>query len=162
MSYCCKCGNKLIEKEHKNEGLIPYCSKCGEFRFPVFSVACRMVVMNPDKNKILLIQQYGKKRNVLVAGYINKGENAEDAVKREVKEETGIDLYNIKYNKSEYFAPTNTLLLNFSCVAKSEDLSGINNEIDKAEWFSFNDAKQNIMPDGSAQRFLDFFLEHFV
>ena len=84
MKYCYECGTKLTERELENEGKIPYCEKCGEYRFPIFSTAVSMIVENPDKNEILLIQQYGRKNNILVAGYVNKGENAENAVMREV------------------------------------------------------------------------------
>ncbi len=55
------------------------------FRFPTFSSAISAIVLNPDKNKVLLIQQYERKDNILVAGYINKGENAEQTLVREIK-----------------------------------------------------------------------------
>lgn len=155
MNYCYECGTKLIQRELENEGIIPYCTKCGQYRFPIFSTAVSMVVQNPSKDKILLIQQYGKKNNVLVAGYINKGEDAQSAVVREVKEETGLDVTECTFNKSEYFSPTNTLMLNFSCIVSDEDLSGLNTEeVDKAQWFSVKDAVKNIKPDSVAQRFL--------
>ena len=73
MKYCVECGTKLIYKELENEGMIPYCEKCHEYRFPIFSSAVSMIILNPDKNKILLIKQYGKPSYILVAGYINKG-----------------------------------------------------------------------------------------
>lgn len=155
MKYCCECGTKLIPRELEGEGIIPYCIKCGQYRFPIFSTAVSMVVRNPSRDKILLIQQYGKKNNVLVAGYINKGEDAETAVVREVKEEIGLDVTECVFNKSEYFEPTNTLMLGFSCVVSDEDLSSLNtNEIDKAQWFPIKDSVKNIKPDSLAQRFL--------
>ena len=49
-----------------------------------------MIVLSPNKDKTLFIQQYDKGRNWLVAGYVNKGESAEEAVKRELFEEIGI------------------------------------------------------------------------
>ena len=92
MKYCYECGERLTERELENEGIVQYCEKCGEYRFPIFSTAVSMIVENPDKTKILLIQQYGRKNNILVAGYVNKGENAESAVMREVMEETGLEI----------------------------------------------------------------------
>ncbi|MDD6490026.1 MAG: NUDIX domain-containing protein [Clostridia bacterium] len=155
MNYCYECGTKLIVRELENEGIIPYCTKCGAYRFPIYSTAVSMIVKNPSEDKILLIKQYGKPDYVLVAGYINKGESAENAVIREVKEEIGLDVKELKFNKSEYFKPTNTLMLNFSCIAESESLAALNtDEVDFAQWFSFDDAKINIKPDSLAQRFL--------
>ena len=104
MKYCYECGERLTERELENEGIVQYCEKCGEYRFPIFSTAVSMIVENPDKTKILLIQQYGRKNNILVAGYVNKGENAESAVVREVMEETGLKVSDMSFNKSEYFA----------------------------------------------------------
>ena len=122
MKYCMECGTKLTERFLKNEGMIPYCENCQAYRFPVFSTAVSMEVQNPSKDKILLIKQYGKDRYVLVAGYVNLGESAEHTVAREVKEEIGLDVREISFEKSEYFPETNTLMLNFSCVAETEDL----------------------------------------
>lgn len=155
MNYCYECGTRLIEKELENEGIIPYCTKCGQYRFPIYSTAVSMIVQNPSRDKILLIKQYSKPDYVLVAGYINKGESAENAVIREVREEIGLDVKELKFNKSEYFKPTNTLMLNFLCVAESESLSALNtDEVDFAKWFLFDDAKNNIKKNSLAQRFL--------
>ena len=155
MKYCYECGNKLIDKELENEGIIPYCEKCGEYRFPIFSTAVSMIVENQDKTKILLIQQYGKKNNVLVAGYINKGENAEAAVIREVMEETGLKVKTLHFNKSEYFKNTNTLMLNYSCTVESESLEHLNTvEVDEAQWFTHEQAVENIKKNSLAERFL--------
>lgn len=155
MNYCYECGTRLIAKELENEGIIPYCTKCGKYRFPIYSTAVSMIVKNPSRDKILLIKQYGKPDYVLVAGYINKGESAENAVIREVKEEIGLDVRELKFNKSEYFEPTNTLMLNFSCIADNESLDGLNtDEVDFAQWFSLDNAKKNIKKNSLAQRFL--------
>lgn len=160
LNYCWICGEKLFLKYLKNEGAIPFCQKCGEYRFPIFSTAVSMIVENPEKNKILLIQQYQQKSNILVAGYINQGESAEDAVKREVKEEIGISVHEIRFNQSQYFEKSNTLMLNFSCVADTEDLSYINSEeIDQAKFYEINQAVKVIKPKSLAEKFLLAFLK---
>lgn len=160
MKHCYECGTKLEDKFLEGEGLIPFCANCESYRFPIFSTATSMIVLNPNQTKILLIQQYGKVRNILVAGYVNKGESAEETVAREVREEVGLEVGQITFNKSKYYGPSNTLMLNFSCVAKSEDLSGITKEVDKAQWFSFEEAKENILPNSLAEEFLLSFLHN--
>lgn len=82
MKYCSECGTKLIEKECGIDGLVPYCPTCKQFRFPMFNSAISTIIFNPTKDKILLIKQYGKDFNVLVAGYIIKGENAKETLIR--------------------------------------------------------------------------------
>lgn len=154
MNYCFQCGTKLINKECNDEGEIPYCEKCEMFRFPTFSSAISAIILNPDKNKVLLIQQYGRVDNILVAGYINKGEYAEQALVREVKEEMGLSIEDYQYMKSRYYEKTNTLMCNFICTVDSEELNKTNNEIDKAQWFTFEDALKHIKSESLAEEFL--------
>lgn len=157
LKFCPECGEKLYLKECENEGMIPFCENCKEFRFPVFSVAVSMVVLNPTGDKILLIKQYGNDFYVLTAGYVNKGENAETAVRREIKEELGVGVSYMRFNATEYFEKSQTLLVNFIAVAESENLN-TNYEVDSYKWFSFEDAQKNIKENSLAKRFLLRFL----
>ncbi len=160
MKYCYECGTGLVQRKLDGEGIIPYCESCGEYRFPIFSAAVSMIVQNCDKTKILLIQQYGKRDNILVAGYINKGESAEQAVVREIREEIGLDVISMKFNKSAYFEKSNTLMLNFSCIVNSESLSGLNTgEVDTAKWFTPDRAREEIKPGSLARCFLINYLD---
>ena len=105
MKFCIECGKKLILKESINcgisDGLVPYCENCRQYRFPTFNVAVSSIIYNKDYSKILLIKQYGKDANILVAGYVNKTENLEEALKREIKEEVGLDVVSFKFNESK-------------------------------------------------------------
>jgi len=154
MKYCLECGMKLTEKYLENEGMIPYCETCRTYRFPVFNTAVIMIIFNTAKDKILLIQQYGRKNNILVAGYVNKGESAEQAMTREIMEEVGLHVIDYKFNKSEYFEKSNTLMINFVCVVDSEDLSHMTAEVDKARWFTIEEAKESIYHGSLAEKFL--------
>ena len=60
LKYCPQCGTPLTEKYLENEGNIPYCEKCGDYRFPIFSTAVSMICMNEERDKVLLIRQYGR------------------------------------------------------------------------------------------------------
>ena len=156
MKYCYECGG-LLEDAFLNdrEGKVPKCTRCGRFQFPVFSAAVSMIVQSPEKDRILLIQQYGRKDNILAAGYIGRGESAEDAVIREVKEETGLDVTELHFNRSEFFEKSNTLMLNFICTVSDTDLSGTDHEeVDKAQWFSLDQAKKEIKHPSLAEKFL--------
>ena len=158
MKCCYECGTKLEEKYLEKEGMIPFCPTCQQYRFPIFNTAVSMEVLNPSKTHVLLIQQYGKKRNILVAGYVNRGEAAEDAAAREVQEEIGLQVHDITFRKSKFFEPSNTLMLNFSCVAQTEDLSGVTDEVDHAEWVALELADEKIAQNSLAQEFLENYL----
>lgn len=147
-----ECGTLLTEKYLEKEGLVPYCPNCQEYRFPVFSVAVSMIVRN-KKDEVLLIKQYDKESYVLVAGYINIFENAEQTVIREVKEEIGLDVVALHFSASEYYEPTQTLMLNFECLVLEDDLSHTNDEVDEARWFSKEEALKQMKPNTLTKRF---------
>jgi NAD+ diphosphatase len=116
-----------------------------------------MIVLNPARDKVLLIQQYGKPFYILVAGYVNKGEDAEDAAVREVREEMGLHVTSLAFNRSHYFAPSNTLMLNFTATVAGDEPTP-NREVDSYDWFTPEEAKANIKEGSLAERFLLYYL----
>lgn len=153
MKYCEKCGHPLITKQCQQDGMIPYCEQCQEFRFPMFNSAISAIVMNPQKDKILLIQQYKKHDYILIAGYINKGENAKQTLIREIKEEVNLNVIDYIYNDNEYYEKTNTLMHNYIAIVDSEDYQ-LTDEVDFAKWLTIEEAAQMIRPHSLAQHFL--------
>lgn len=154
MKCCLECGEKLVLKECGDEGEVPFCGGCQVFRFPVFSTAISTAILNQDRNKILLLQQSNRNDYTLLAGYVTKGEDAENTLVREVKEEVGLNIVAYEFMRSRYFARTNTLMLNFMSIADSEIIPGLNAEVEKAVWFSFDDALKNIKDKSLAKIFL--------
>lgn len=155
MKYCIECGTKLTMKYLESEGKeIPYCESCGQFRFPIFNTAVSMIVTDLKTDKILLIQQYNREFYVLVAGYINKGESVENAVVREVKEETGLNVVKLQFNKTEYYERSNTLMINFVAYVDDGSKINCNEEVDRYNWFTKDEAKVNIKQGSLAHKFL--------
>lgn len=153
MNYCMECGTLLHAMPHGEEGLIPYCDTCAAFRYPIFNTAVSLLVMDEDKENIILIRQYGRPSYILVAGYVNLGEDAEDAARRELMEELGLQALTVSFNRSRYFPPSNTLMLNFTVTVKKEDAHP-NREVDAWQWFSLPDAREAIKPGSLARAFL--------
>lgn len=162
MKHCMDCGSLLTTKFLEKEGMIPYCNTCQKYCFPVFNTAVSMIIHDTTQDKILLIQQYGRPAYILVAGYINRGEDAEHAVRREIKEEVGLDVDAIKFNKSEFFEPSNTLMLNFICHTSHPEHLVTNDEVDSYAWFPLDEALQNIKPGSLAKRFLENYVHAFI
>lgn len=162
MNYCYKCGEKLILKECFNcgikEGEFPFCTNCNEFRFPFFNCAVSMVIYNKDYSKALLIKQYGKDYNILVAGYVNKSETLEEALRRELKEETNLEVLSAQFNESKYFEKSNTLINNFIVRVKDESFS-LNDEVDYAQWYDIEEAQNVVLKNSLAQYFLNLSVE---
>lgn len=153
MNYCMECGSLLHRKPHGEEGLVPFCDTCAAFRYPVFNTAVSLLVMDEAKENILLIRQYGRPSYILVAGYVNCGEDAEDAARRELKEELDLDAASLSFNRSHYFPPSNTLMLNFTVTVDRKDAQP-NREVDDWRWFSLADAREAIKPGSLARAFL--------
>ena len=159
MNYCTECGEKLLLRYHETEEKeLPYCPRCEAFRYPVFNTAVSMIVMCRDLSRVILIQQYGKPYNVLVAGYVNQGEDAEQAVAREVREELGLTVETLHFNHSRYYPRTNTLMLNFTVTVAEEDPHP-NWEVDAWRWFSLDEARNSIKPGSLAAAFLKGYLD---
>ena len=157
-THCAACGAKLITKTHPTDGDIPYCPACDDFRFPGFNTAVSMIVFNADKSRILLLDQYGK-AGILVAGYVSRGDNLEDTVRREVMEETGLAVKDIIFNTSRYYEGSNTLMCNFACVVDADDLRIDTGEVDSARWVPVEDVLNEMLPHSLAQWFTRVYLD---
>ena len=158
-THCTECGTLLIQKELDHEGIVPYCPVCREFRFHMYNVAVSMIVTNRENGKILLVKQYGRPTYILVAGYVNQGEALEHAAIRELREETGMKAESLHYNRSQFFVPSNTLMCNYTVFVKNDADLHTNREIDSCQWFTPEEAIENIKPGSLAEKFLVTYLK---
>ena len=158
-AFCPACGTRLEERALSGEGMIPYCPQCEEHRFPKFNVAVSMIVRDEATGKILLIQQYGRPFYILVAGDVNRGEPAEHAVAREIAEETGMTATRVRFNRTRFFEPSNTLMLNFTAYVSDAAALHANSEVDRWAWFEPDAARRNIKPGSLAEAFLNAYLD---
>jgi NAD+ diphosphatase len=129
--FCPICGAKLEEKYSWDEGGVPYCPIDDKMYFDT-PKPCVIVAVIKDDKILLLRQSYiYKDSKVLVSGYVTNGECAEETVIREVKEETGITVGNIKYLGSECISSKELLMLTFMAdyiegdIKKSLEVEGI-------------------------------------
>jgi len=152
--YCSECGEKLALILHNQEGLVPFCKNCNEFRFPQFATAVTIVATNREKDKIMLAKNVGEDDYVLIAGYVKKGETAEKTVTREFREETKLNVVKHKYMTSRYRADKNVLLLNFLVIAENGEAVPDKNELAEIKWFTIEEALENVRKDSDAEAFL--------
>ncbi len=152
--YCRDCGEKLTLRFLENEGLVPFCPKCDKFKFPFFPVAVSMTVVNRTEDKILLAKHVGDEDFKLFAGYIKKGESAEKAIPRELKEETKLNAVKWRYYGSRYHEAKDLLMLNFIVTAEEGETT-LNEEIEEVRWCTPEEAKTIIGKNSTAEYFLN-------
>ncbi|WP_029323875.1 NAD(+) diphosphatase [Butyrivibrio sp. AE3004] len=130
--FCGRCGTKTViyDKERALK-----CPNCGNIIYPKICPA--VIVGVTDKNKIMMTRYAGRayKGNALIAGFCEIGETAEDTVRREVFEEVGLQVKNIRYFASQPWGFDSNLLLGFFCELDGKgDIHIDENELAKAEW----------------------------
>ncbi len=134
--YCGRCADSL-EPGKKERSLV--CPSCGNVVYPRINPA---VIVGVIKGEKLLITRYrkGYAHNALVAGFTEFGETLEETVAREVMEETGVKVKNIRYYKSQPWGMAQDILVGFFCEAEGDgDIRMDENELKYAEWVSRED-----------------------
>lgn len=125
------------------------CEGCNNMVYPKISPAVIVGVTNGDK--LLMAKYKGKEhlpRYALIAGFAEIGEPIEETVRREVMEEVGLRVKNVRYYKSQPWSFTDTLLMGFYCeVDGDETITVDKSELALAEWIARDDM-DGIINDG--------------
>jgi len=135
--YCGRCGSKTNEKTDERAIV---CSKCKTVIYPKISPAIIVAII--CNNKILLAcnSNFSENWYSLLAGYADIGESLEETIVREVKEEVGLDVSNIRYYKSQPWPYSGSMMIGFFATADDAQPICIDNkEITDAKWFARND-----------------------
>lgn len=149
--FCPRCGRQLIEKYSWDEGGVPYCSN-DDIMFFDTPKPCIMVAVIKEDKILLLKQSYiFKNSKVLISGYISNGETAEETVIREVKEETGITVNNIKYLGSEYLNSKEIIMLTFMAAYVDGEINK-SQEVEEVQWILLEDALDEMREDEIGKR----------
>ncbi|MCL2864622.1 MAG: NAD(+) diphosphatase [Lachnospiraceae bacterium] len=132
--YCGCCGEPLQQDEKER---MLFCKGCGQVEYPRINPAVIIGVCNENR---ILLSKYANRplsRYALLAGFVEIGEPLEDAVKREVLEEVGLHVTNVRYYKSQPWSYSDTLLMGFYCdvVDKEEEICLDEKELAFAGWF---------------------------
>lgn len=133
-SYCPECGEKLSERELGDEGMVPWCDRCGRPWFDMFPVAVIALVYDERGRVLLLRQDYiSKEFHNLVSGYIIPGESAEECARREILEETGQVVECLEPALTSWFSKKGMLMIGFFARVKAMPLR-LSTEVDAAGW----------------------------
>lgn len=135
-TYCGRCGKTMIPAE-KERAL--RCPVCDNIVYPRINPAVIIGVTNNDKI-ILTRYKKGFNQNALVAGFTEFGETLEETVQREVMEEVGLKVKNIRYYKSQPWGIAQDLLAGFFCEVDGDDTIHMDeSELKYASWVKRED-----------------------
>lgn len=132
--FCGRCSTHTV---HDDKERMMRCPSCGNMIFPRIAPAAIIALTHGSK---LMLSKYANRtytRYGLLAGFIEIGETAEEAVAREVMEEVGLKVKNIRYYKSQPWGIAGNLSVGYFCDLDGEDdtVTLDETELSSAEWF---------------------------
>ncbi len=133
--FCGVCGSPT---RSERAGHVVRCSnpQCAQEFFPRIDPA--IIVLVTDGERALLGRQptWPPGRYSTIAGFVEPGESLEDAVAREVREETGVRIRRVDYQSSQPWPFPSSLMLGFHAVADPDSAIRVSGELDDARWFT--------------------------
>ena len=133
--FCSRCGSAA---QPDAGGNMRRCSNadCGQPVFPRTDPAIIVLVADGDRCLLGRKADWPEGRYSTIAGFVEPGESVEDAVRREVFEETNIRVGEVQYHSSQPWPFPSALMLGFIAEAESEDIHLNDGELEDARWFS--------------------------
>ena len=155
--YCSRCGSPNINKEDERAKV---CTKCGTVTYPVICPAIIVAITRSDE--ILLAHNKNFEDNMysIIAGFVDAGEDLESTVKREVFEEVGIKIKNIKYYGNQTWAFPNSLMIGFFAEYESGEIKVDGKEILDAAWFKKDNLPNLPKKMSIARKMINNFIEN--
>jgi NAD+ diphosphatase len=154
--YCGKCG---VPNRNKVDERAKFCPECGLINYPRLSPAIIVAVTHKDRILLAHSSRFPVKFYSVLAGFVEPGETLEACVKREVREEVGIDVKNIRYFGSQPWPFPDSLMIAFTAEYAGGEISIDESEILDADWFTA-DNHPPIPPKISiARHLIDWFTE---
>lgn len=156
--FCGQCGAATVASTTER---VRHCPQCGLAHYPRLSPAIIIAVVRrqADGPRLLLARnhRFPAGRYSVIAGFVEPGETLEECARREVQEEVGVQIREIRYFGSQPWPFPNSLMIGFTAEYAGGELTLGSNEIAHADWFAA-DALPDLPPKMSiARRLIDWF-----
>jgi NAD+ diphosphatase len=154
--YCGRCGHKTraLQGERAKK-----CPVCGFMSYPRLSPAVITAVFKDNKILLSHYAAFGGNMRTIIAGFVEPGETLEECIKREILEEVGIQVKNIKYFGSQPWPFPNSLMIGFTAEYESGEISVDRTEISEAGWYDVNSLPELPPKMSIAREIIDWFIQ---
>ncbi len=154
--FCGRCGERMAVKPDERA---KECPACGLVKFPRLSPAVIVLVRRDDRILLARSPHFPEGMHSTIAGFVEPGETLEEAVVREVKEEVGVEVTDVRYFGSQPWPFPDSLMIGFSAVWAGGEIEIDGREIVSAGWFGRDDLPR--LPGGVsiARKLIDSFLD---
>lgn len=139
------CGVCSTPTEHQAGERARRCPACGHTAYPRISPAMMALVWRPGEVLLARAPHFAKGMYSALAGFVEAGESIEQCIRREVAEEVGVGIDELRYYGSQSWPFPNSLMIAFSARWTGGDIVPQAGEIEDAQWFPI-DALPNIPP----------------
>ncbi len=133
--YCGQCGSSTRAESGGNTRICT-ADDCATTIFPRVDPAIIVLVTNGDQCLLGRQSNWPEGRYSTIAGFVEPGESLEDAVRREVQEETNIAVGDVHYHSSQPWPFPSSLMLGFTAHGESHDIQLNDGELEDAQWFT--------------------------
>ncbi|GHT79889.1 hypothetical protein FACS1894130_09970 [Spirochaetia bacterium] len=149
--FCGHCGGTNQDAPYE---LARQCPVCGRLEYPRISPAIIVLIINDGEQALLAHnRKFSGRVYSLIAGFTEAGESLESTVSREVREEVGLEVRDIRYITSQPWPFPNSLMLGFTARYAGGNITPDGEEIEDAQWFN-RDALPELPGQGSVSRYL--------
>ena len=140
-AFCGRCGSPT---DYSATELARTCPACGAVYYPRITPAVIILVRKGPEVLLARGRRFGPRFYSLIAGFVEPGETLEQAVEREVREEVGIEIRDIKYFDSQSWPFPSQLMVGFTAEFASGSLSINESELSDARWFRIDELPPDI------------------
>ncbi len=155
--YCGRCATPF--DHHVSERAL-VCPRCGNTVHPNLSPCVIVGIVNGDKLLLTRYKDRPYKLYALVAGYAEVGEGLEECVRREVYEEVGLKVKNLRYYKTQPWPFTSTLLVGYFCEVDGDPTIRLDEqELSEGVWLRAEEIPENPLKISLTNEMIDRFRE---
>jgi NAD+ diphosphatase len=153
--FCGRCGQQTLDVPDERARK---CPACGLVNYPRIAPAVITAILKEDKILLSHNIAFAGNRHSLIAGFVEPGETLEECAKREIFEEVGIRVKNLRYFGSQSWPFPNSLMLGFLADYDSGEIKVDGKEITSANWYDVNNLPELPPRMSIAREIIDWFV----